>query len=543
MNDSGERTDGLDPARPTDDDHTPAETEQTIGAPRPDEPVPAPAAPEPPPEAAATEQADPPAAEPAAPEAESAEAAEEPKPRPDAQQPPKAEPSGDGAPKGDERNSKRKGSGRPAPKIPWDEPLALVRYGRMSRIGLFRHNLDPLPQRDTQLVLRTDRGVELGVLITGLSGDGAVRPDAETDSDAPDEHLQAAAADCNGACLLSCKRLAALAGEGKSEFSYHKQNKILRLASPQDLNDQVHLDRSEREKRQFCEQQAGELGLKMRLVAVEHLLGGERVVFYFTSESRVDFRELVRRLAGQYRTRIEMRQIGARDEARLVADYERCGRQCCCQVFLGSLQPVSIRMAKVQKATLDPSKISGRCNRLMCCLRFEDQTYEQLRKTLPKKNVWVRTEETIGKVVSTQILTQLVRIVDVHGAMSVVDSAAILERGVEPPSPTETARTRRTRPPAAREVEAAADAAQAKAEPATDASTETQDAPDRKRRRRRRRRRKSSDGAAPAEQAQTAPSPVRGGEGAEPRKKRRRRRRRRSKGSGSNGGGSAPPSA
>jgi len=122
----------------------------------------------------------------------------------------------------------------------------------------------------------------------------------------------------------------------------------------------------------------------------------------------VDFRKLVRRLAKEYQTRIEMRQVGARDEAKLLADYERCGRPCCCRAFLKMLAPVNMKMAKVQKATLDPAKISGRCGRLMCCLRYENCTYEQLRKTLPPRNSVVETPEGPAVVVDRHILTQLV---------------------------------------------------------------------------------------------------------------------------------------
>jgi hypothetical protein len=136
-------------------------------------------------------------------------------------------------------------------------------------------------------------------------------------------------------------------------------------------------------------------------------LGGERVIFHYTSEQWVDFRELVRRLAQEYQTRIEMHQVNARDEARLVADYEKCGQHCCCRQFLKVLKPVSMRSAKVQKATLDPTKISGRCGRLMCCLRYEDETYEVLRKKLPHRQTRVITADGFGTVVDTQVLTQL----------------------------------------------------------------------------------------------------------------------------------------
>jgi hypothetical protein len=151
-----------------------------------------------------------------------------------------------------------------------------------------------------------------------------------------------------------------------------------------------------------------EHNLQMKIVDAEPILGAEVLTFYFTSEERVDFRDLVREMARQFHARIELRQVGARDEARLVADYERCGQHCCCQQFLKVLKPVSMRSAKIQKATLDPLKISGRCGRLMCCLRYEDETYDSLRKNLPRRGARVGTPEGAGFVVDTQILTQLV---------------------------------------------------------------------------------------------------------------------------------------
>ena len=126
------------------------------------------------------------------------------------------------------------------------------------------------------------------------------------------------------------------------------------------------------------------------------------------AEGRIDFRELVRRLAQEYQTRIEMRQIGSRDEAKLLGDIETCGQACCCLRFLQLLKPVNMRMAKMQKATLDPSKISGYCGRLKCCLRYEDELYVDLKKRLPRKNAWVQTSRGEGKVIDGQILTQLV---------------------------------------------------------------------------------------------------------------------------------------
>jgi len=131
---------------------------------------------------------------------------------------------------------------------------------------------------------------------------------------------------------------------------------------------------------EVCRRQIERLGLPMQLVDAEHVFGGERIVFYYLAESRVDFRELVRLLAGEFQTRIEMRQIGVRDEAKLLADYGDCGCPVCCNTHLVQMPPVSMRMAKLQKATLDPTKISGRCGRLKCCLRYEYETYEQLQR-------------------------------------------------------------------------------------------------------------------------------------------------------------------
>jgi cell fate regulator YaaT (PSP1 superfamily) len=148
--------------------------------------------------------------------------------------------------------------------------------------------------------------------------------------------------------------------------------------------------------------------LLMQLVDVEHLFGGERLIFYYLAEQRVDFRELVKALAKRYKTRIEMRQIGVRDEAKLLADYGDCGKPVCCNTHLREMPPVSMKMAKIQKATLDPAKISGRCGRLKCCLRYEYDTYEEYRRDLPKVGVSVMTRVGQGKVIAQEILARKV---------------------------------------------------------------------------------------------------------------------------------------
>ena len=183
---------------------------------------------------------------------------------------------------------------------------------------------------------------------------------------------------------------------------------MLRVATTGDLERQSAMEQSKHALRLEARRLVEEMRLPIKIIEAEPILGGERVTVFYASEERVDFRDLVRALGQQCRARVELRQVGARDEARLVADYERCGQYCCCKNFLKVLKPVSMRSAKVQKATLDPLKISGRCGRLMCCLRYEDQTYEDLRRRLPRKKTRVGTPEGDGVVIDGQILTQLV---------------------------------------------------------------------------------------------------------------------------------------
>src|SRR5205085_10988022 len=149
-----------------------------------------------------------------------------------------------------------------------------------------------------------------------------------------------------------------------------------------------------------------ELNLQMQLVDVEHLFGGERIIFYFLADKRVDFRELVKVLAREFQARIELRQIGVRDEAKLLADYGDCGKPVCCNTHMAVMPPVSMRMAKLQKSTLDPTKISGRCGRLKCCLRFEQDVYEEFQAALPPVNSRVLTRKGQGKVLAHEILAK-----------------------------------------------------------------------------------------------------------------------------------------
>jgi cell fate regulator YaaT (PSP1 superfamily) len=166
--------------------------------------------------------------------------------------------------------------------------------------------------------------------------------------------------------------------------------------------------------------------LNMNLVDVEFLFGGERIVFYYLAEQRVDFRELVKVLARTFHTRIEMRQIGVRDEAKLLADYGDCGKPVCCGTHLQQMPPVSMKMAKMQKATLDPNKISGRCGRLKCCLRYEFDTYEEYRRELPNNGATVITKQGQGRVIAQEILARKVLVEYEGRRRAMVDLAEIV---------------------------------------------------------------------------------------------------------------------
>lgn len=294
------------------------------------------------------------------------------------------------------------------------DPVMIVRYGLMNKIGEFRNKPRVACRPGMPVVVRTERGVELGEVVCGINGNG-------TDSD--DESNR----------LIAEQHYREYLRNYENKHTLRRGGKVLRAANEQDLIDFRHLRNTADEAAQYCRDTIRQLKLPMSLVKVEHLLGGEKIIFHFTAQSRVDFRKLVKQLASRFRTRIEMHQVGARDEARLVADYEKCGRRCCCKTFLKELKPISMKMAKIQKATLDPSKISGRCGRLMCCLRYEDDVYSELRKNLPSRNTWIRTEQGISKVVDTQIITQLVRIQKPGGATEVIGVEDIVERNVRDP--------------------------------------------------------------------------------------------------------------
>lgn len=180
--------------------------------------------------------------------------------------------------------------------------------------------------------------------------------------------------------------------------------KVLRKATPKDLEQVVENQRKEREAFEICNKKIQEHGLDMDLVQVEYTFDGSKIIFYFTAEGRVDFRELVKDLASVFKTRIELRQIGVRDEAKIVGGLGLCGREFCCKTFMGEFEPVSVRMAKGQNLSLNPSKISGVCGRLMCCLRFETEHYDDAKAMLPSVGSRVVTPEGEGKVVGVNVI-------------------------------------------------------------------------------------------------------------------------------------------
>ncbi len=185
---------------------------------------------------------------------------------------------------------------------------------------------------------------------------------------------------------------------------------VIRKANAQDFETIEQNEKKEKEAFKICEEKIAKHGLKMNLIDVECTFDNNKLLFYFTADNRVDFRELVKDLAGVFRTRIELRQIGVRDEAKLLGGLGICGRPFCCKTFLGDFQPVSIKMAKEQSLSLNPTKISGTCGRLMCCLKYEQDCYEELLKVTPKVGALVKTPDGNGVVEDVNLLTGKLRV-------------------------------------------------------------------------------------------------------------------------------------
>lgn len=208
--------------------------------------------------------------------------------------------------------------------------------------------------------------------------------------------------------------------------------KVLRMLGNEDADGLASIEANREQVMKDVGEQVDKLGLDMQLVEVEQILGGQRMVVYYVAEQRVDFRELVKILAGIFSTRIEMRQIGVRDEAKLLADYGDCGKPVCCNTHLVKMPPVSMKMAKLQKATLDPTKISGRCGRLKCCLRYEFETYEEIQKSMPAVGWRIVTRQGKAQVIAQQILAEQLLVetedhrrilIDVSEVLSVIEKS------------------------------------------------------------------------------------------------------------------------
>jgi cell fate regulator YaaT (PSP1 superfamily) len=245
-------------------------------------------------------------------------------------------------------------------------PTYIARHGTTRFLGEFKPDGEAIYRRGEQVVVRTERGLETAEIL----------------------------------CEANVE-LMKLVQEPTSGVIVRVQND----------SDRAELSRlRQREELAFdkCKVFIRDRKLQMDLIDVENLFGGERLVFYFVAEKRVDFRELVRDLAREFHTRIEMRQIGVRDEAKLLADYGDCGKPVCCNTHMAVMPPVSMRMAKLQKSTLDPAKISGRCGRLKCCLRFEQDVYEEFQQDLPAPGSRILTAKGKGRVIAQEILARKV---------------------------------------------------------------------------------------------------------------------------------------
>jgi len=246
--------------------------------------------------------------------------------------------------------------------------VALVRYGTMDNIEFFEVSEPGVHEQD-ELIVRTERGIEWGEMVSQLQR-----------------------------------------WEDSSRSDRKTTGEVLRKSTDDDRQKQQQIAACEKEELQFCKGLIEKYKLPMKLVNVEHLFGGNKIIFFFLADGRVDFRQLVKELAEKYRMRIEMRQIGARDEAKMMGRFGSCGRELCCRTFLKALKPVAMKMAKTQKSTLDPAKISGCCGKLKCCLRFEHGLYEELKHQLPRRGARVKTPEGEGVVVEHHILRQTVEV-------------------------------------------------------------------------------------------------------------------------------------
>jgi cell fate regulator YaaT (PSP1 superfamily) len=269
----------------------------------------------------------------------------------------------------------------------------VVRYGVMRLLGIFAPRGSDDYRRGDRVIARTNRGLEVGDVLCEATEETA-------------EHL-----------------------------SDPPGGQILRRMTAEDENELAHMQANEADEYARCDRIIHQSDLKMQLVDVEHVFGGERIVVYYLADGRVDFRELVKMLASEFQTRIEMRQIGVRDEAKLLADFGDCGKSVCCNTHLTEMPPVSMKMAKMQKATLDPTKISGRCGRLKCCLRYEYSTYMELQKQLPPVGSEVVTADGRARVVNHQVLSQQLLVQTEDNRRLLVDASDVGSQSDDDASP------------------------------------------------------------------------------------------------------------
>jgi cell fate regulator YaaT (PSP1 superfamily) len=262
----------------------------------------------------------------------------------------------------------------------------ITRHGTMRSLGEYHAPEGLTCQRGDRVIIRTERGLEVGDILCPATPQAVAYLPEPTHGD------------------------------------------IVRLMTAEDTQREAQLRVQAKEEFETGRRLVSEHHLAMQLIDIERLFGGERVVFYFLADKRIDFRELVRAMAKEFQTRIELRQVGVRDEAKLLADFGDCGKPVCCNSHMSVMPPVTMRMAKIQKSTLDPNKISGRCGRLKCCLRFEQDVYDEFIKELPNIGQRVVTNKGQGRVLAQEILARRVLVEFEDGRRLPVTADEILTR-------------------------------------------------------------------------------------------------------------------
>jgi cell fate regulator YaaT (PSP1 superfamily) len=260
----------------------------------------------------------------------------------------------------------------------------IVRHGIMRFLGDFEPSGDTAYRHGDEVIIETERGLEIGEVLSEAT------PRALGFIEEPTKGKIVRP-------ISAADRVKVLDSQAREEQAYYR-----------------------------CSEFIHERHMQMELVDVEHLFGGDRLIFYFLAEKRVDFRDLVKDLAREFRTRIEMRQIGVRDEAKLLADYGDCGKPVCCNTHLIVMPPVSMKMAKLQKSTLDPSKISGRCGRLKCCLRYEQNVYEEFQRQLPTAGTRIVTSKGPARVLGQEVLARKLMVEYEDGRRIMINADEVL---------------------------------------------------------------------------------------------------------------------